>query len=47
MGREMKVHRLPGNPIIRPDMDARMGGNINGPSLIRAPDWLENPLGRY
>ena len=28
-------------------MDARMGSNVNGPSLIRAPDWLERPLGRY
>ncbi len=24
-----------------------MGTNINGPSLIRVPDWVENPLGRY
>lgn len=23
------------------------GGNINGPSLIRAPDWLPGRLGRY
>jgi hypothetical protein len=28
-------------------MDGRMGDNINGPSLIRVPDWLEDPLGRY
>jgi hypothetical protein len=28
-------------------MDSRMGENINGPSLIRVPDWLPNPLGRY
>lgn len=28
-------------------MDGRMGSNINGPSLIRAPEWVENPLGRY
>ncbi len=34
-------------PIIRPDMDARMGDNINGPSLIRAPEWLPNRLGEY
>lgn len=45
--RAMTIRRLPGNPIIRPDMDGRMGSNINGPSLIRAPDWLERPLGRY
>lgn len=28
-------------------MDDRMGGNLAGPSLIRVPDWLPNPLGRY
>ena len=28
-------------------MDARMGANINGPSLIRVPDWVDNPLGKY
>ena len=43
----MRVERLPNNPIMRPHMDARMGDNINGPSLIRAPDWLDNRLGRY
>ncbi len=43
----MKVERFPNNPILRPHMDARMGSNLNGPSLIRVPDWLENPLGRY
>ena len=34
-------------PIIRPEMDGRMGDNINGPSLIRAPQWLPNRLGEY
>ena len=24
-----------------------MGTNINGPSLVRVPDWIEAPLGRY
>jgi len=43
----MRVERLPANPIVRPHMDARMGDNINGPSLIRVPDWVKNPLGRY
>ncbi len=28
-------------------MDDRMGTNINGPSLIRVPGWLPNPLGKY
>lgn len=41
------VVRLLDEPIIQPDMDARMGSNIQGPSLIRVPDWVENPLGQY
>ena len=43
----MIVRRLGDGPIIRPHMDSRMGDNINGPSLIRAPDWLKEPLGQY
>jgi len=43
----MRVERLAGNPIIRPHMDSRMGDNINGPSLIRVPEWLPNALARY
>ena len=34
-------------PIIHADDDPRFEGNINGPSLIRVPDWIENKLGRY
>ncbi len=34
-------------PIVRPDMDGRMGRNINGPSLIAAPPWLARPLACY
>ncbi len=44
---EMKALRFADNPIIRPNMDAHMGSNINGPSLIRVPEWVERPLGRY
>ena len=43
----IRVERLVNTPIIRPEMDGRMGSNIAGPSLIRVPDWIENPLGRY
>jgi hypothetical protein len=43
----MQIVRFPDNPIIRPNMDSRMGDNINGPSLMRVPDWLPNPFGRY
>lgn len=41
------VERLPKNPIIYPELDKSIGNNINGPSLIRIPDWVENPLGQY
>jgi hypothetical protein len=43
----LAVRRLPGNPIIRPRMDVRMGDNINGPSLIQVAEWIKNPLGLY
>lgn len=43
----MRAVRLKTNPLIRPNMDGRMGDNINGPSLIKVPDWIERPLGRY
>jgi hypothetical protein len=43
----MRALRLPNNPIIRPRMDARMGSNINGPSLVRVPDWAPHRLGRH
>ena len=41
------VVRLADGPIIVPSMDARMGSNIQGPSLIRVPNWIDNPLGKY
>ena len=43
----MILRRFTENPIIRPHMDDRMGDNINGPSLIKVPDWIEAPLGMY
>jgi hypothetical protein len=43
----MKINRLPHNPIITPALDERIGTNINGPSLIRTPDWLPGRLGKY
>ena len=40
----MRAERFAENPIVRPNMDARMGTNVNGPSLIRVPDWVAEPL---
>lgn len=44
---QVTAERLAGNPIITPQTDASIGTNINGPSLIRAPSWVEKPLGAY
>lgn len=43
----IRIERLLDAPVITPEMDGRMGSNVAGPSLIRVPDWVENPLGRY
>ncbi len=43
----MNVRRFSDNPIIGPNMDERMGDNINGPSLIRVPEWIPDPLGKF
>lgn len=39
--------RLVDHPIIAPETDPSIGINIQGPSLIRVPDWAPNPLGKY
>lgn len=39
--------RIGDGPIITPHMDDRMGANLAGPSLIRAPEWLPGRLGEY
>lgn len=49
------VKRLPGNPIVHAGLRDRVQAlsdsdafeNINGPSLLRVPDWVEAPLGKY
>ena len=39
--------RLTQNPLITVDTSASLGGNVNGPTVIRVPDWVDRPLGRY
>ena len=41
------VKRVGDSPIIFPELDSSIGTNIQGPSAIRVPDWVENPLGNY
>lgn len=38
---------LQDHPILDATVHPSLGGNINGPSLIRIPDWVANPLGKY
>jgi hypothetical protein len=47
LGVPVRAVRLPQNPIITPASSPTLGENINGPSLIRVPGWIERPLGRY
>lgn len=44
---KVKAIRFEENPIIRQDMPDLVESNINGPSLIRVPSWVPNPLGKY
>ena len=43
----IRVTRLANGPIIGPDLHPSIGVNIQGPSLIRVPDWIEDRLGAY
>lgn len=43
----VRVNRLLDRPIIAPELDASIGPNIQGPSLIRVPDWAPGRLGKY
>ena len=43
----IRVERLLDRPIISPDLDESIGANIQGPSLIRVPDWVPERLGKY
>jgi hypothetical protein len=41
------ARRLVDRAIITAESDPSIGENIQGPSLIRVPAWVRNPLGRY
>lgn len=44
---DIAIRRLEGNPLVTPSLSPGIGINIQGPSLIRVPEWLPNPLGKY
>jgi len=41
------VKRLGHGPLITVNSSATLAGNVNGPVLIRVPDWIKKPLGNY
>ncbi len=41
------VERLSDGPLIYPEMDESLPENIQGPAVIRVPEWVEDPLGTY
>jgi hypothetical protein len=43
----VRIERLLDRPIIAPQLHPSIGANIQGPSLIRVPDWVQAPLGTY
>jgi hypothetical protein len=45
----MSIHlaALVDAPILHIADEPRLEGNINGPSLVRAPSWIDEPLGAY
>ena len=43
----IRVTRLASGPIIGPYLHPSIGVNIQGPSLIRVPDWIDGRLGGY
>src|SRR5438045_878998 len=45
--KEMRVQRLLDKPIVAPGLHPSIGVNIQGPSMIRVPDWIEGRLGDY
>lgn len=47
VGGSVQVIRLGDGPIIHPGLDPSIGENIQGPSLVRVPDWVTNRLGNY
>jgi len=44
---EVRASRLAENPLITVETSPSLDGNVNGPTVIRVPDWVERPLGRY
>jgi len=44
---EVIATRFAGNPLVSVRSDPSVGDNVNGPSVIKVPSWVQQPLGRY
>jgi hypothetical protein len=50
VAKTVTVERIGNGPVIYPGMtglEGDLGNNINGPTVIKVPTWIENPLGKY
>lgn len=46
-GVTVRATRLDQNPLVTVGSSPTLGGNVNGPTVIRVPAWVQRPLGRY
>jgi hypothetical protein len=48
IAQDISLKRFDSNPIIHQELLPQLeGDNINGPTLIKVPDWVSNKLGKY
>lgn len=46
-GPAIEVRRLAQNPLVTVTSSPTLGGNVNGPTVIRVPEWVPGRLGKY
>ena len=46
-GGPLNPRRFTENPLITVSSSPTLGDNVNGPTVIRVPEWVEHPLGKY
>jgi len=44
---KIEVQRFENGLIIPPLLSKEIGTNVQGPSLIKVPAWIKDPLGKY
>jgi hypothetical protein len=43
----VRVARFTTNPLVTVRSSSTLGANVNGPTVIRVPAWVQKPLGKY